>query len=227
MVVQSNLRTDRQRARIRSKASKVECILLRHPWQHPKGLDRCPEDHKGERRKSCSSRKKVCIPQKACEILRDAYEYEFKMESSDDDDDDDDDDDGCVYILPLSHAMGIPKMGEKEGQKEVGKKCLEEPLDTPIQPLECAHEVEVEVEHTLIKFMRVMSFAYGKSDLVCEVKHVIHNNVVCLDIQSRFEAGDVEMNEEEDVISCFLMKCVALRMDTQTKQTCIQKMLAQ
>ncbi|MCO5606473.1 hypothetical protein L7F22_060661 [Adiantum nelumboides] len=98
--------------------------------------------------------------------------------------------------------MGIPKMEEKEVQKEVGKKSLEEPLDTPIPPLECAHEVEV--EYTLIKFMGVMSFAYRKSDLVCEEKHVIHNNVVCHDIQNQFEAGDVEMNEEEDMIRLFL-----------------------
>ncbi|MCO5547654.1 hypothetical protein L7F22_001105 [Adiantum nelumboides] len=139
----------------------------------------------------------------ACERLRDAYEDEFKMESSDDDDNDE-----CVYMLPLSHEMGIPKMEEKEVQKEVGKRSLEEPLDTPILPLECAHEVEVEVEveveHPLIKFMRVMSCTYEKSDLLCEKKHVIYNNVVCHDIQSRFEASDVEMNEEEDVIQLFL-----------------------
>ncbi|MCO5563522.1 hypothetical protein L7F22_017166 [Adiantum nelumboides] len=98
--------------------------------------------------------------------------------------------------------MGIPKMEEKEVQKEVDKKSLEEPLDNPILPLECAHEVEM--EHPLIKFMRVMSSANGKSDLVCEEKHVIHNNVVCHDIQSQFEVGDVEMNEEEDVIKLFL-----------------------
>ncbi|MCO5569012.1 hypothetical protein L7F22_022718 [Adiantum nelumboides] len=118
------------------------------------------ENHKGERRKSCSSRKKVCILQKACERLRDAYENELKRESSGGDDD------GCVYMLPLSHEMGIPKMEEKEVQKEADKKSLEEPLDTPILPLECAHEVEV--EYPLIKFMRVMSFAYGKSDFVCD-----------------------------------------------------------
>ncbi|MCO5612984.1 hypothetical protein L7F22_067257 [Adiantum nelumboides] len=68
-----------------------------------------PEDHKGERRKSCSSMKKIRILQKACERLGDAYEDEFKMESSDDDDDDE-----RVYMLPLSHEMGIPKMEEKE-----------------------------------------------------------------------------------------------------------------
>ncbi|MCO5560736.1 hypothetical protein L7F22_014356 [Adiantum nelumboides] len=142
------------------------------------GEELLDQDHKSKRRKSCSSRKKVCILQKACERLRDAYEDVFKMDSSDDDDDDDE----CVYMLPLSHEMGIPKMEEKEVQKEVGKKSLEEPLDTPILPQECAHEVEV--EHPLIKFMRVMSCAYEKSDLVCEEKHVIHNNVVCHDIQS-------------------------------------------
>ncbi|MCO5603693.1 hypothetical protein L7F22_057844 [Adiantum nelumboides] len=156
------------------------------------------EDHKGERRKSCSSRKKVCFLQKACERLRDAYEDDFKMESSDDDE--------CVYMLPLSHEMGIPKMEEKEVQKEIGKKSLEEPLDTPIIIVECTHEVEV--EHPLIKFMRVMSFAYGKGNLVCEEKHIIHNNVVCHDIQSQFEVGDVEMNEEEDVIKLFLDKTI-------------------
>ena len=46
------------------------------------------DDHKGDRRNSCSSRKKIGNLQKACERLRDAYEDEFEEESSSNEDDD-------------------------------------------------------------------------------------------------------------------------------------------
>ena len=56
------------------------------------------DDHTGHRRKSCSSRKKVCILQEACERFRDAYKDAFKESSSDDDDDE-----GWLYMEPIIH----------------------------------------------------------------------------------------------------------------------------
>ncbi|MCO5596351.1 hypothetical protein L7F22_050412 [Adiantum nelumboides] len=107
------------------------------------------DDHKGDKRKSCSSRKKICMLQKACERLRDAYEDEFEEESSDEDDD------GWVCMEPLVHQVGIPKMEEKETKKEAGQKSLEEPLDNLILPLECAHGVEE--EYPLLKITPILS----------------------------------------------------------------------
>ncbi|MCO5552836.1 hypothetical protein L7F22_006353 [Adiantum nelumboides] len=107
------------------------------------------DDHKGDKRKSCSSRKKVCMLQKACERLRDAYEDEFEEESSDEDDD------GWVCMESLVHQVGIPKMEEKETKKEADQKSLEEPLDNPILPLECAHGVEE--EYPLLKITPILS----------------------------------------------------------------------
>ncbi|MCO5580250.1 hypothetical protein L7F22_034116 [Adiantum nelumboides] len=107
------------------------------------------DDHKGDKRKSCSSRKKVCMLQKACERLRDAYEDEFEEESSDEDDD------GWVCMESLVHQVGIPKMEEKETKKEAGQKSLEEPLDNLILPLECAHGVEE--EYPLLKITPILS----------------------------------------------------------------------
>ncbi|MCO5580718.1 hypothetical protein L7F22_034588 [Adiantum nelumboides] len=107
------------------------------------------DDHKGDKRKSCSSRKKVCMLQKACERLRDAYEDEFEEESSDEDDD------GWVCMESLVHQVGIPKMEEKETKKEAGQKSLEEPLDNLILPLECAHGVKE--EYPLLKITPILS----------------------------------------------------------------------
>ncbi|MCO5554867.1 hypothetical protein L7F22_008404 [Adiantum nelumboides] len=107
------------------------------------------DDHKGDKRKSCSSRKKVCMLQKACERLRDAYEDEFEEESSDEDDD------GWVCMESLVHQVGIPKMEEEETKKEAGQKSLEEPLDNLILPLECAHGVEE--EYPLLKITPILS----------------------------------------------------------------------
>ncbi|MCO5572868.1 hypothetical protein L7F22_026627 [Adiantum nelumboides] len=107
------------------------------------------DDHKGDKRKSCSSRKKVCMLQKACERLRDAYEDEFEEESSDEDDD------GWVCMESLVHQVGIPKMEEKETKKEAGQKSLEEPLDNLILPLESAHGVEE--EYPLLKITPILS----------------------------------------------------------------------
>ncbi|MCO5579333.1 hypothetical protein L7F22_033188 [Adiantum nelumboides] len=107
------------------------------------------DDHKGDKRKSCSSRKKVCMLQKACERLRDAYEDEFEEESSDEDDD------GWVCMESLVHQVGIPKMEEKETKKEAGQKSLEEPLDNLILPLECAHGMEE--EYPLLKITPILS----------------------------------------------------------------------
>ncbi|MCO5552875.1 hypothetical protein L7F22_006394 [Adiantum nelumboides] len=107
------------------------------------------DDRKRDKRKSCSSRKKVCMLQKACERLRDAYEDEFEEESSDEDDD------GWVCMESLVHQVGIPKMEEKETKKEAGQKSLEGPLDNLILPLECAHGVEE--EYPLLKIIPILS----------------------------------------------------------------------
>ncbi|MCO5557576.1 hypothetical protein L7F22_011142 [Adiantum nelumboides] len=107
------------------------------------------DDHKGDKRKSCSTRKKICMLQKACERLRDAYEDEFEEESSDEDDD------GWVCMESLVHQVGIPKMEEKETKKEASQKSLEEPLDNLILPLECAHGVEE--EYPLLKITPILS----------------------------------------------------------------------
>ncbi|MCO5571363.1 hypothetical protein L7F22_025101 [Adiantum nelumboides] len=107
------------------------------------------DDHKGDKRKSCSSRKKICMLQKACERLRDAYEDEFEEESSDEDDD------GWVCMESLVHQVGIPKMEEKEKKKEAGQKSLEEPLDNLILPLECAHGVEE--KYPVLKITPILS----------------------------------------------------------------------
>ncbi|MCO5567102.1 hypothetical protein L7F22_020787 [Adiantum nelumboides] len=109
----------------------------------------CLDDHKGDKRKSCSSRKKVCMLQKACERSRDAYEDEFEEESSDEDDD------GWVCMDSLVHQVGIPKMEEKETKKETGQKSLEEPLDNLILSLECAYGVEE--EYPLLKITPILS----------------------------------------------------------------------
>lgn len=106
------------------------------------------DNHKGDKQKSCSSRKKIGKLQKVCERLRDAYEDEFYGESSDDDD---------IWIDMEfdNHQMGIPRMEEKEVKKEVSQRSLEKPLDTPTLPLEYAHGVEE--EHPLLEITPVMS----------------------------------------------------------------------
>ena len=105
------------------------------------------ENHKGDKQKSCSNRKSIGKLQKACEKLRDAFEDEFNGESSEDDD-------IWVGMEFDNHQMGIPRMEEKEVQKEVGQKSLEKPLDTPTLPLKCAHGVEE--EYPLLKMRRLL-----------------------------------------------------------------------
>ncbi|MCO5561430.1 hypothetical protein L7F22_015051 [Adiantum nelumboides] len=68
-------------------------------------------NHKGKRRTSCFSRKEVRKLQEACDRLRDAYAAEFEDELSDDDD-------GWVGLEMEIHHVGIPKVDEKEVQKE-------------------------------------------------------------------------------------------------------------
>ena len=124
------------------------------------------DDHTRDQKNSCSSRKKVCILQKACERFRDTYKDVFKESSNDDDDDE-----GWLCIKPIIHQVGIPKMEEKEVQKEVGQESLEEPLDTPSLPLEYAHRVG-EVD-PLLKIGPPVSFeSEDYCAIVCEEKHV-------------------------------------------------------
>ena len=83
------------------------------------------EGHKGNRCKSCSSKKRVRMLEKACEKLREKYEDEF--ESSDDDDD---------YF---SYQMGMPMIGVKGVQMGVSQESQQNPIDTPSPTLELAH----------------------------------------------------------------------------------------
>ncbi|MCO5570992.1 hypothetical protein L7F22_024723 [Adiantum nelumboides] len=152
------------------------------------------DDHKGDKRKSCSSRKKVCMLQKACERLRDAYEDEFEEESSDEDDD------GWVCMESLVHQVGIPKMEEKETKKEAGQKSLEEPLDNLILPLECAHGVEE--EYPLLKITPILShermeIGIWREDLKCQEsqKGTPHNLILT---PTTIDAIDVSCLNEED-----------------------------
>ncbi|KAI5054262.1 hypothetical protein GOP47_0030844 [Adiantum capillus-veneris] len=147
-----------------------------------------PDDHKGDRRKSCSSRKKVFKLKKACEKLRDAYENEFEGDSSADDDD-------GWRMGHVIHQVGIPNMEEKEVQKEVGQKSLEEPLDTPNLPLEYTHGVQEEDP-----LLKLMLFAYGKCCYpICGEKHVIHNHDVVHVTQSPLELVNSKMNALEEL----------------------------
>ncbi|MCO5570881.1 hypothetical protein L7F22_024610 [Adiantum nelumboides] len=96
------------------------------------------DTHKGDKRKSCSSRKSIGRLQKACKKLRETYKDQFEGESSDDDD---------IWISMEfeSHQVGDIKMEEKEVQKELGQESLKEPLANPNLPLEYAHVVTVEL----------------------------------------------------------------------------------
>ncbi|MCO5559699.1 hypothetical protein L7F22_013300 [Adiantum nelumboides] len=152
------------------------------------------DDHKGDKRKSCSSRKKVCMLQKACERLRDAYEDEFEEESSDEDDD------GWVCMESLVHQVGIPKMKEKETKKEAGQKSLEEPLDNLILPLECAHGVKE--EYPLLKITPILSnermeIGIWREDLNSQEskKGTPHNLILT---PTTIDAIDVSCLNEED-----------------------------
>ncbi|MCO5572685.1 hypothetical protein L7F22_026443 [Adiantum nelumboides] len=167
-------------------------------------------NHKGKRRTSCSSRKEVKNLQKACDRLRDAYAAEFEDELSDDDD-------GWVGLVTDIHYAGIPKVEEKEVQKEVGQESLKIPLDTPTLPLECAHRVET--EYPLLKLMLVLSLVneiyYSKEKQIIHIEDVVHgnqrpfeeaDNVRNGQMVSRMngEVMDRERNEEEEVIDLFL-----------------------
>ncbi|MCO5576831.1 hypothetical protein L7F22_030651 [Adiantum nelumboides] len=136
-------------------------------------------NHKGKRRTSCSSRKEVRKLQKACDRLRDAYVAEFEDESSDDDD-------GWVGLETNIHHVGIPKMEEKEVQKEVGQESLKLPLDTPTLPLECAHRVKT--EYPLLKLISVLSLInkiyYSEEKQIIYIEDVVHKN------QRPFEEAD-------------------------------------
>ncbi|MCO5575122.1 hypothetical protein L7F22_028919 [Adiantum nelumboides] len=144
-------------------------------------------NHKGKRRTSCSSRKEVRKLQNACDRLRDAYVVEFEDESSDDDD-------RWVGLETDIHHVGIPKMEEKEVQKEVGQESLKLPLDTPTLPLECAHRVET--EYPLLKLMSVLSLVneiyYLEEKQIIHIKDVVHGN------QRPFEEADNVRNGQVD-----------------------------
>ncbi|KAI5054162.1 hypothetical protein GOP47_0030945 [Adiantum capillus-veneris] len=87
-------------------------------------------------------------------------------------------------------------MEEKDMQKEVGQKSLEEPLDTLNLPLEYTHGVEQEDP-----LLKTMLFAYGKYGYpICGEKHVIRNHDVLHVIQSPLEEVDSEMNAEEELL---------------------------
>ncbi|MCO5570343.1 hypothetical protein L7F22_024062 [Adiantum nelumboides] len=143
--------------------------------------------HKRKRRTSCSSRKEVRKLQKACERLRDAYAAAFEDELSDDDD-------GWVYLEMNIHHVWIPKVEEKEVQKEVGQESLKQPLDTPTLPLECAHRVET--EYPLLKLMSVLSLVnemyYSKEKQIIQIEDVVHKN------QRPFEEADNVRNGQVD-----------------------------
>ncbi|KAI5056282.1 hypothetical protein GOP47_0028100 [Adiantum capillus-veneris] len=167
-------------------------------------------NHKGKRRTSCSSKKEVRKFHEACERLRDAFAVEFKDELSDDDD-------GWVGLETDIHHVGIPKVEEKEVQKEAGQESLILPLDTPTLPLECSHRVEM--EYPLVKLMSVLSLVneiyYSEEKKIIHIEDVVHgnqrpfeeaDNVRNGQVDSRMngEVMDRERNEEEEVIDLFL-----------------------
>ncbi|MCO5569939.1 hypothetical protein L7F22_023653 [Adiantum nelumboides] len=167
-------------------------------------------NYNGKRRTSCSSRKEVRKLQEACDRLRDACVAEFEDESSDDDD-------GWVGLETNSHHVGIPKMEEKEMQKEVGQESLKLPLDTPTLQLECAHGVEM--ENPLLKLMSVLSLIneiyYSEEKQIIHIEDVVHKNQRPFEDADNVKNGQVdsrmngkvmdrERNEEEEVIDLFL-----------------------
>ncbi|MCO5579696.1 hypothetical protein L7F22_033554 [Adiantum nelumboides] len=105
----------------------------------------------------------------ACERLRDAYAAEFEDELSDDDD-------GWVGLETEFHHVGIPKVEEKEVQKEAGQESLKLPLDTSTLPLERAHRVET--EYPLLKLMSVLSLVneiyYSEEKQIIHIEDVFH-----------------------------------------------------
>ncbi|MCO5581063.1 hypothetical protein L7F22_034939 [Adiantum nelumboides] len=125
------------------------------------------------------------IAGEACDRLRDAYVAEFEDESSDDDD-------GWVGLETDIHHVGIPKMEEKEVQKEVGQESLKLPLDTSTLPLECAHRVEL--ENPLLKLMSVLSLVneiyYSEEKQIIHIEDVVHGN------QRPFEEADNVENQQ-------------------------------
>ncbi|MCO5551181.1 hypothetical protein L7F22_004678 [Adiantum nelumboides] len=139
---------------------------------------------------SCSSRKEVRKLQKECERLRNAYAAEFQDGLSDDDD-------RWVGLEMDIHHVGIPKVEEKEMQKEVGQESLKLPLDTPTLPLECAHRVET--EYPLLKLMLVLSLV--NEIYYSEEKQIIHIEDVVLGNQRPFEEVDNDncQQQMEDV----------------------------
>ncbi|MCO5559113.1 hypothetical protein L7F22_012705 [Adiantum nelumboides] len=78
------------------------------------------DTHKGDKQKSCSSRKSIGQLQKACEKLRETSEDQFKRESSDDDD-------IWIGMEFESHQVGVTKMEEKEAQKDLGQESSKSP----------------------------------------------------------------------------------------------------
>ncbi|MCO5596666.1 hypothetical protein L7F22_050734 [Adiantum nelumboides] len=155
-------------------------------------------NHNGKRRTSCSSRKEVRKLQEACDRLRDAYVAEFEDESSDDDD-------RWVGLEMDIHPVGIPKMEEKEVQKEVGPESLKFPLHTPTLPLECAHRVEM--KNPLLKLMSVLSLVneiyYSEEKQIIHIEDVVHKN------QRAFEEADNEMRTNRKEIEDSLSKLKA------------------
>ncbi|MCO5571907.1 hypothetical protein L7F22_025656 [Adiantum nelumboides] len=156
------------------------------------------------------SRKEVRKLQEACERLRDAYAAEFEDELSDDGD-------GWVGLETDIHHVGIPKVEEKEVQKEVGQKSLKLPLDSPTLPLECAHRVEM--EYPLLKLMSVLSLVneiyYLEEKQIIHIEDVVHKNQRPFEEADNVRNGQVdsrmnglvmdrERNEEEEVIDLLL-----------------------
>ncbi|MCO5548680.1 hypothetical protein L7F22_002139 [Adiantum nelumboides] len=145
---------------------------------------------------------------KNCSSMRDAYVAEFEDESSDDDD-------GWVGLEMDIHHVGIPKMEEKEVQKEEGQESLKLPLDTPTLPLECAHGVEM--ENPLLKLMSVLSLVneiyYSEEKHIIHIEDVVHKNQRPyeeadnvsngqMDCQMNGKVMDREWNEGEELSKC-------------------------
>ncbi|MCO5584643.1 hypothetical protein L7F22_038574 [Adiantum nelumboides] len=142
--------------------------------------------------------------------MKDAYAAEFEDELSDDDD-------RWVGLETDIHHAGIPKVEEKEVQKEVGQESLKLPLDIPTLSLECAHRVETECP--LLKLMSVLSLVneiyYSKEKQIIHIEDVVHQNQRPFEEADNVRNGQVDSrmngevmdrvrNEEEEVTDLFL-----------------------
>ena len=118
--------------------------------------------HKGRRCRSCSSKKKVKMLEKACEKLR--YRYEDKFES-------DSDDDYC-FIYPTV----MPMIGVKEVYEGVSQESHQEALDTPSRTLELAHGVVENDDHYLHE-----KHLCDEDDVVENFFHCLNDDVIDVD----------------------------------------------